>query len=97
MAWRSPKESKKTQSQSDEIHELYISVVTQEYVTDTHNVYVIKGNSALVKCEIPSFVADFVAVESWSDSMDNQYFSQQNHGITRSTSSDASLRHPLPL
>ena len=67
-------------------------------MTDTHNVYVIKGNSALVKCEIPSFVADFVTVESWSDNMDNQYFSQQNHGITDSTSSNASLRHlPPPL
>ena len=43
------------------------SVATQDYVTETHNVYVILGNSALLKCQIPSFVADFVAVESWSD------------------------------
>lgn len=31
------------------------------------NEYVIKGNTAVVKCSIPSFVADFVKVESWID------------------------------
>ena len=34
----------------------------------------IVGNSALVKCEIPSFVADFVSVESWKDNEGNEYF-----------------------
>lgn len=29
--------------------------------------YVIKGNAAVLKCTIPSFVADFVQVESWID------------------------------
>lgn len=27
--------------------------------------YVIRGNTAVLKCSIPSFVADFVQVESW--------------------------------
>lgn len=27
----------------------------------------IRGNSAVLKCSIPSFVADFVAVVSWHD------------------------------
>ena len=57
-----------------------VSVVTQEYVTDTHNVYVIRGNSALVKCEIPSFVADLVSVLSWLDNAGNKYFGNQNNG-----------------
>ena len=50
-------------------------VVTQQYVVETHNVYVIKGNAALFKCEIPSFVADFVTIDSWNDNFNNQYFS----------------------
>jgi hypothetical protein len=31
------------------------------------NEYVIKGNAAILKCSIPSFVADFVHVVSWVD------------------------------
>lgn len=27
--------------------------------------YVIRGNAAVLKCNIPSFVADFVRVEAW--------------------------------
>ena len=49
-------------------------MVTQQYQTDAHSVYVIVGNSALIKCEIPSFVADFVSVYSWTDDKNNEYF-----------------------
>lgn len=27
--------------------------------------YVIRGNSAILKCSVPSFVADFITVEAW--------------------------------
>ena len=50
------------------------SVVSQQYIAETHNVHVIIGNSALFKCEIPSFVTDFVTVISWSDHEGNEYF-----------------------
>ena len=50
-------------------------MVAQEYSTDAaHKVYVIIGNSALIKCEIPSFVSDFVNVVSWVDNEGNEYF-----------------------
>ena len=51
-------------------------------MAETHNVYVIIGNSALFKCEIPSFVADFVTIDSWNDNDGSQYFSAitNNHG-----------------
>lgn len=42
-----------------------MAVVTQFYMTEAENEYVIKGNSAIMKCKIPSFVADFVYVEAW--------------------------------
>ena len=48
-------------------------VASHEYVTEAHNVYVINGNSALLKCQIPSFVADFVQVDSWVDDKGNQF------------------------
>lgn len=31
--------------------------------------YVIRGNAVVLKCSIPSFVADFVRVESWIDEL----------------------------
>lgn len=40
-------------------------VVSQFYITEAENEYVIKGNAAVMKCKIPSFVADFVYVEAW--------------------------------
>ena len=60
----------------------FVAVVTQEYETDAHKVYVIVGNSALIKCEIPSFVADFVSVYSWTDNNNNEYFTgiNKNYG-----------------
>lgn len=44
---------------------LIVPVVSQFYITEAENEYVIKGNSAIVKCKIPSFVTDFVSIESW--------------------------------
>ncbi|XP_024082575.1 Down syndrome cell adhesion molecule-like protein Dscam2 isoform X17 [Cimex lectularius] len=44
------------------------AVVNQEYTTEAENEYVIRGNSAVMKCKIPSFVADFVQVVSWVSS-----------------------------
>ena len=57
------------------------SVVSQGYKTGCHEVYVILGNSALLKCEIPSFVADFVSVVSWIDNDAVEYFPSNNNGI----------------
>lgn len=33
----------------------------------------LKGNSAILKCAIPSFVADFIEVYSWLDSDGVEY------------------------
>lgn len=43
------------------------------YEAEADNEYVIRGNSAIMKCEIPSFVADFVFVDSWEDSEGKTY------------------------
>ena len=42
--------------------------------------YVIKGNAAVLKCSIPSFVADFVRVESWIDEEGNELRPSDNYG-----------------
>lgn len=48
-------------------------MVQQFYQSEVNNEYVIRGNSAILKCSIPSFVADFVAVVEWSDDAGNSY------------------------
>ena len=45
-----------------------IPVVVQSYETDVGKEFVIRGNDALFKCSIPSFVADVVQISSWVDS-----------------------------
>ncbi|XP_020284791.1 Down syndrome cell adhesion molecule-like protein Dscam2 isoform X20 [Pseudomyrmex gracilis] len=41
------------------------AVVSQFYVTEAENEYVIRANSAIMKCKIPSFVSEFVYVDQW--------------------------------
>lgn len=49
-------------------------------MTEAENEYVIRGNYALVKCKIPSFVADFVNIMSWVDNTNNIYRPGNNFG-----------------
>lgn len=55
-------------------------MVIQEYQAEAHNVYAIRGNSVVVKCEVPSFVADFVSVIGWVDSENNNYDPNADYG-----------------
>lgn len=55
-------------------------MVVQSYEVEADNEYVIRGNSAIMKCEVPSFVSDFVVVENWQDSNGKTYFPGSNDG-----------------
>lgn len=54
-------------------------MVTQNYLVEVNNEHVIKGNSAVIKCSIPSFVADFVSVLSWNDNIGNEYIIHRDY------------------
>lgn len=54
-------------------HKPQFPVVTQYYEAEVVSEYVIRGNAAILKCNIPSFVADFVKVEAWVDSDGGEY------------------------
>lgn len=69
------------------IYLIKFPVVVQDYEADFFKTDVILGNSALLKCDIPSFVADFISIEGWIDSEDNEYFP----GL----SSGRKIYHPL--
>lgn len=60
---------------------LLILVVSQSYEAEADNEYVIRGNAAIMKCEVPSFVSDFVSVEMWTDSDGGTYYPGNNEGI----------------
>lgn len=45
--------------------------------------YVIKGNAAVLKCSIPSFVADFVKVESWIDEEGTELRHSEDYGVLK--------------
>ena len=55
-------------------------MVTQDYKTRVHDEDVLKGNSAILKCVIPSFVADFVSVQSWVDEQGRTYYPTRTYG-----------------
>ena len=42
--------------------------------------YVILGNDAILKCDIPSFVADLVVVDAWVDNEGNTIRTDSSNG-----------------
>lgn len=50
-----------------------ISVVKQYFEVQVYDVFVMRGNTAIFKCQIPSFVADHVDIIEWT-STENQTF-----------------------
>ena len=61
------------------------SVASQQYKTSGNEEYIIVGNDALLKCNIPSFVSDFVSVMSWEDSEGGVFFAGHKYGNSINT------------
>lgn len=61
-------------------HYLICIVVPQPFEAEADNEYVIRGNAAIMKCEVPSFVSDFVYVEMWMDSEGGTYHAGSDEG-----------------
>ena len=53
-------------------------MIQQSYKSGPEEEYVILGNDALMKCKIPSFVADFVSVVSWVDNEGRDIYPKNN-------------------
>lgn len=57
--------------------------------------YVMRGNSAILKCSIPSFVADFVHVVGWIDEENNEFLpSAEGNFSGGKKSSEICLKFP---
>ena len=55
-------------------------VVKQHYAINVVEEYVIRGNAAVLRCNVPSFVVDFVSVSLWQDSEGQSYALQATQG-----------------
>ncbi|CAH1646621.1 unnamed protein product [Spodoptera littoralis] len=55
------------------------AAVNQFYESQVYDIYVIRGNAAVFKCHIPSFVSDHVQVVSWHDSENGEYTINENY------------------
>lgn len=64
-------------------------MVNQYYEAEVVSEYVIKGNTAVLKCNIPSFVADFVKVEAWVASDGTQFLPSNDFGTLKNVYSTA--------
>lgn len=58
-----------------------ITAVNQYYEAQVYDLFVIKGNAAVFKCNIPSFVSDHVEITSWHDTEGGEYSSVSDYGI----------------
>ena len=52
---------------------LFCPVVLHSFDVDVFKENAVLGNDALMKCQIPSLVADLLSVDSWQDSLGNDY------------------------
>ncbi|XP_073812133.1 Down syndrome cell adhesion molecule 1 isoform X8 [Musca autumnalis] len=57
------------------------AVVPQSYTVNVMDEAVLRGNSAILKCHIPSFVADFIQVASWLEDEDREILPSSNQDI----------------
>lgn len=44
----------------------YFAVVLQEYQAHVYDEYVIHGNTAVFRCQVPDFMKEFLTVTSWT-------------------------------
>lgn len=54
-------------------------VVAQNYEIDVIKEFAIRGNSAVMKCQVPSYVSDFVQIISWITE-DSEYVLKADYG-----------------
>lgn len=70
-------------------------MVSQDYRTEAENEFVIRGNSGVLKCKIPSFVADFVSIVSWV-SDDGSEITRPTHSYGKQAVRSSRIE-PIPM
>lgn len=57
-----------------------VAVVGQRYAVNVMDEHVLRGNAAIIKCHIPSFVAEFVEVDSWVEDDTTDIYPSPDYG-----------------
>lgn len=57
-----------------------MTVVAQPYDAHVFLETAIRGNAIVMKCQIPSFVADFVQVLSWHSDKNEDFYPDSQYG-----------------
>lgn len=57
--------------------------MAQYFDIDVIKEFAIRGNAAILKCLIPSFVADFVSVVSWHTDQNENFYPGSSEGICK--------------
>lgn len=62
----------------------FLTVMPQRYAVEMHDEFVLKGNTAVLKCHVPGFVKEYVTVESWiKEPMENVDGSSKSGNISK--------------
>jgi hypothetical protein len=59
------------------------SVAAQDYDTDINKEYVIKGNAAILKCVLPSYLSDYLEIISWKVDDEEMNYNEKNYGLSQ--------------
>lgn len=60
-----------------------LSVVIQQYDTDVNKEYIIRGNAGILKCQVPSFVGDYLNIVAWhTDHNETFAANDENYGTS---------------
>lgn len=54
----------------------------QYFEVQVYDVFVMRGNTAIFKCQIPSFVADHVDLVEWTSTENDTYKLGNDYGAT---------------
>lgn len=60
-----------------------VAVVGQRYAVNVMDEHVLRGNAAIIKCHIPSFVAEFVEVDSWIEDETTEIYPSTDYGTIK--------------
>lgn len=66
---------------------MFFVAVLQAYEARVNDEFVLRGNTAILKCIVPSFVADFINVMAWimdNDTVSAEGYSNYEPGSTNS-------------
>lgn len=70
------------------------AVAAQQYDTDINKEYVIRGNAAILKCVLPSYLSDYLEIISWKIDDEEMAYDGQNYGTQRPAKA---FEFPVPL